>query len=108
MASSERSTEKSPEEMEILFCALGIRNFKSVDKKDMTLLGWTLISFSLTLAILFVYSAFLSKLFPNSGNAFIDAIKSDTYFCFFVPLLILPTYLVIYLNWLAISFFSHN
>ena len=106
--SSERSAGKSPEEMEMLFATLGIRNFRSVDKKDMTYLGWTLISFSVVLAAVFFYTAFLSKLFPVSGNDFIDAIKFDSYFCFFVPLLILPTYLIVYLNWLAISFFSHN
>jgi hypothetical protein len=38
----------------------------------------------------------------------VDFIKYDEYFCYLLPLSILPTYLILYLNWLAMRHFEQN
>ena len=56
----------------------------------------------------FVYAAFISKFMPDTGVLILDFIKEDFYFCYLFPLLLLPTYIVVYINWLAMKFFKNN
>ncbi len=65
------------------------------------------VSFALV-GVVFVYAAFLSKLLPDTGNFFIDFFKYDYYFCYLIPLSILPTYIIIYINWMAMRHFEQN
>ena len=91
---------------------LGLRNFskhRDVDGRGNVLLAsYGLIASSLTLGIAFLYAVLLSKYMPDTGIMVIDAIKYDHYFCYLIPLLILPTYLAIYLNWLSMKLFQYN
>jgi Phosphatidylinositol N-acetylglucosaminyltransferase subunit Y len=57
---------------------------------------------------LFSYSAFVSKLMPDTGILVLDFMKHDYYFCYLFPLMLLPTYIVVYINWLAMKFFKNN
>ena len=57
---------------------------------------------------IFLYTAIISKLLPDTGYFVIDFIKHDYYFCYLIPLSIVPTYAVVYLNWLAMRHFEQN
>ena len=50
----------------------------------------------------------LSKLLPRTGISVLDAVRDDEYYCFLVPLTIVPTLVAIYLNWVGMMFFKHN
>jgi phosphatidylinositol glycan anchor class Y biosynthesis protein len=63
---------------------------------------------SIAIGLVFLYTALLSKLLPDTGFPAIDFIKHDYYFCYLLPLSIVPTYMVIYLNWLAMRHFEQN
>lgn len=96
-----------------LFQALGVRNISALKAtpeflNSRVVTAYFLISFSVTLAIAFLYATVISKLLPYTGIAVIDFIKDDHYFCYLLPLMILPTYLAIYLNWLASQIFENN
>jgi len=54
------------------------------------------------------YAGVISKFLPDTGIILLDDIKYDYYYCYLVPLTILPTYMVIYLNWLSMKFFEFN
>ena len=50
----------------------------------------------------------LSKLFPRTGIEILDAVREDRYYCFLIPLTIVPTMIAVYLNWVGMMFFRHN
>ena len=52
------------------------------------------------------YAAFISKLLPPSGHALLDWVRADRFYCFLLPLGALPTYLILYLNWLSMRIFE--
>jgi phosphatidylinositol N-acetylglucosaminyltransferase subunit Y len=54
------------------------------------------------------FAAFISKLLPPTGNSILDLIRDDHFYCYLVPLTILPTYSIIYLNWLSLRIFEHS
>eukprot|EP01039_Chlorochromonas_danica_P004956 gene4956-5439_t len=94
---------------EDLFKELRIRSLGPVQlSASLQVKGWLLAACSLAFALAFLYASILSKMLPYSGLRLLDAIKDDQYFCFLVPLLVLPTGLIIYLNWLAMSHFQQN
>ena len=91
------------------FKRLGLRHFGRITiPTNLDLYGYVITSFFALVGALFVYTAFISKLLPDTGNFVLDFFKYDYYFCFLVPLSILPTYAVIYLNWLAMRHFEQN
>lgn len=103
--------EKTADEItpELLFTELGLRNLGRMTlPQHIKFTGFFIITLSSVLLLLFIYGAFGSKLLPESGNPFLDAIKYDFYFCYLLPLSILPTLLIIYLNWLAMKHFEQN
>ncbi len=55
-----------------------------------------------------MYTLTVSKFMPNTGNAILDAIKADDYYCLLIPVTILVTWLFIYFNWMSLKFFRHN
>ena len=48
----------------------------------------------------------LSKLFPRTGIEILDAVREDRYYCFLIPLTIVPTMIAVYLNWVGMMFFG--
>jgi hypothetical protein len=48
----------------------------------------------------------VSKLLPPSGHALLDAVRADRFYCLLLPLCALPTYLILYLNWLSMRLFE--
>jgi phosphatidylinositol glycan anchor class Y biosynthesis protein len=91
------------------FRALGLRHFGRLQApKGVRFYGQVITAVFAVLGALFLYTAILSKLLPDSGNVVVDFIKRDYYFCYLIPLSIIPTYMVVYLNWLAIRHFEQN
>ena len=90
------------------FKSLGLRNIFFIPKHSSYYIGHTIIVFFVSIGCLFIYAAFISKLLPDTNNSFLDSIKHDYYFCYLIPLSILPTYSVLYLNWLAMRHFEQN
>lgn len=70
--------------------------------------GYLLLIGSLLFGFIFFYAAIFSKLLPDTGIYVLDVIKYDYYFCYLIPLSIIPTYAVIYLNWLSMNHFVQN
>ncbi len=98
-----------PETTEDFIKELKIRSInKTAIHAQSAFYGYCIIFTAVFVAILFIYSAFLAKLLPHTGYVILDSIKDDYYFCYLVPLTILPTYLIIYLNWLAMRHFEQN
>jgi len=58
------------------------------------------------LFMFYIYAAFFSKLLPATGHALLDAVRDDHFYCFLLPLCALPTYLILYLNWLSMRVFE--
>lgn len=56
-------------------------------------------------AILFIL---ICKSFSESTNSFILTIQNDDYYCYLLVLMIIPTYAIIYLNWLCMKVFQTN
>lgn len=94
-----------------LLKSLGVRDLNKVRLDDINYLKQvckaTIILTVLILCI-FIYSSILSKYLPDTGNVILDWIKYDQYFCYLLPLLVLPTLAVVYLSWLSLSLFNHN
>lgn len=68
------------------------------------LLGGTVISY-----LVIIYATIISKLFiPDTGNAFLDWVKHDKYYCYLLPAMIPVTFFFVYLNWMSLKFFRHN
>ena len=91
------------------FQALGLRHFGRLSlPKNVDYYGYGITVFFALAGIIYLYMAFLSKLLPDTGYYVIDFFKYDYYFCYLIPLGIIPTYMVIYLNWLAMRHFEQN
>lgn len=92
-----------------LFRSLQLRELQKLALTDRQILqGYCITAFFFFIGVLYIYAAFVSKFLPDTGNTVIDAVKYDQFFCYLVPLSILPTYAVIYLNWLAMKHFEQN
>jgi hypothetical protein len=96
------------ENVELLFKNLGLRNFGKMPLQPSLCLSYTILILFTFIGVSFFYAAFLSKLMPDAGIYFLDFIKHDYYFCYLLPLMIIPTYVVVYINWLAMKFFENN
>lgn len=91
------------------FKSLGLRHFGRIPVPQNVGFYGLLITFVFaTIGAIFFYTALISKLLPDTGNSVLDFIKYDYYFCYLLPLAIIPTYMVIYLNWLAMRHFEQN
>lgn len=102
---------KRPETTDEFIKLLGIRNtlkmklpFNSVE-----LYGYFMVVGFATFGLIFLYAAIVSKMLPEFDNyPILNAIRNDYYFCYLIPLSILPTYSIIYLNWLSMRHFEQN
>ena len=99
----------SQDSTEVLFEELGLRHLgKLQTPTNATCQGFfILITVSIT-AIAYIYAGLISKLLPYSGNEVLDVVKDDVYFCYLIPLILLPTLIMIYLNWLSFEHFRQN
>jgi phosphatidylinositol glycan anchor class Y biosynthesis protein len=94
---------------EALFTKLGLRHFGRIQHSAKArLYGYGIVVAAIIVGVLFLYCAIVSKYLPDSGNAFLDGIKHDHYFCYLLPLTIFPTMLARYVNWLARQHFEQN
>ncbi len=91
------------------FKALGLRHFGRLPvPQGVDFYGRLIMAVFAAFGAIFLYTAILSKLFPDTGYFIFDFIKHDYYFCYLIPLSIVPTYAVVYLNWLAMRHFEQN
>lgn len=67
-----------------------------------------LILLSVLFGSFFIYAILVSKMTPESGIYILDLIKYDHYYCYILPLLIIPTYFMIYVYWLCYNLFENN
>ena len=94
---------------EALFTKLGLRHLGRLQYSSRTkYYGYGVIVISILIGLSFLYAAFISKSLPDSGIHVLDGIKHDHYFCYLLPLTILPTILARYINWLARQHFEQN
>ena len=57
----------------------------------------------------FVYSAFLTQVLDPALELPLQAFfRDDYYYCFLLPLTLLPTYTFFYLNYMSKTYFEHN
>jgi len=70
--------------------------------------GLALIVFSALCLLMSTYAIAISKIIPKTGVWFLDLVADDVYYCLLVPLIIIPSVLVVYLNWLGMKFYRHN
>jgi len=70
--------------------------------------GYLILAATFLFFVLSTYAAVVSKLMPDTGNALLDWIKHDSYYCFLVLAVIPVTFFIVYLNWLSFKFFRHN
>ena len=92
-----------------VFQSLGLRHFGRLSlPKNIDYYGYATTCFFAAIGIIYLYTAFVSKLLPDTGYFILDFFKYDYYFCYLFPLSIIPTYAVIYLNWLAMRHFEQN
>ena len=94
--------------LELVFSRLGLRHLHRIKPSRNIYTACNIVCFSTVFGLAYIYAAFLSKLLPDSGHWILDSIKHDYYYCYLVPLLLLPTYAVIWLNWIASQIFEHN
>jgi hypothetical protein len=104
-----RSQSEEVEKCENNLKELGIRNIARVSQPaNIEQYGYAITTFFAFFGGFFFYAAFISKIAPDFGNSVIIFFKNDYYFCYLVPLAIIPSYLIIYLNWLAMRHFEQN
>lgn len=100
---------RTKDKTEDLFEELGLRHLgKLQTPADATCYGYCTLITVLILAVAYLYAGIISKLLPYSGYEVLDAVKEDVYFCYLAPLILLPTLVMIYLNWLSFEHFRQN
>jgi len=102
---------QSERDLEHLLDKLHVRRISSISLKDFNYIEQKCrltILFSILAGSIYFYAAFISKLTPYTGYLILDAMKDDYYVCYLLPLMILPTIVVVYLEWLSMTFFQHN
>ena len=94
-----------------LFKELGLRHLSKLQPSSTlynNALGYFLVGVAVLSLLTFLYATYVSKLLPFTGIAWLDAIKRDHYFCYLLPLSLLPTSIVLYIHWLARRHFEQN
>lgn len=102
---------KRPETTDDFVKLLGIRNTHKMKLPfhNVEAYGYLMVFGFATFGLIFLYAAIISKLLPDFENfPVLNAIKNDYYFCYLIPLSILPTYSIVYLNWLSMRHFEQN
>ena len=105
------SSNLDHDDIEELLRRIKVRQLNDIDIKSTSFLieKCYFINISLSaIGIAYCYAAIVSKFMPDTGVYILDSIKKDNYFCYLIPLMILPTFIVIYLKWLSMSLFQHT
>lgn len=98
-----------PERTEERLLHLGLRKVHEASNgAKVNLWGVVIVVGSLVIGVLFFLTAVVAKLFPLSDIRWIKAIQEDEYYCYLLPLMIVPTYAIMYLNWLSMTIFLNN
>jgi phosphatidylinositol glycan anchor class Y biosynthesis protein len=93
----------------LLFTQFNLRNYHHFQiGSNAKYYGFLIASLSIIVAIVSLYAIIFSKFSPDFEIKYLDSIKQDHYFCYLVPLTLLPTVVVIYLNWFAMRLFEQN
>ncbi|KAJ2741304.1 hypothetical protein GGI20_005278 [Coemansia sp. BCRC 34301] len=75
---------------------------------DTPLYGFALLALTCVLFMFSMYSLVVSKFMPDTGIAFLDAIKEDRYFCLLMPITGLSFTFAVFCNWLGMKLFRHS
>jgi len=87
-----------------------LRNFRSGEPSPTSVYNGTtkacvIAALSVFILIAYIYAAFISKTkVANEDNIF----KDDYYYCYLVPLTVVPTLAFVYLNYLSMRYFEQN
>mmetsp|Transcript_25035 Transcript_25035/g.36953 ORF Transcript_25035/g.36953 Transcript_25035/m.36953 type:complete len:110 (+) Transcript_25035:18-347(+) len=96
---------------ELLYSRLGLRQYEGNQPLSSSIHSYRsalLSAVVLAGGVCFTYAAFISNVLPETGNPVIDFIRADQYYCYLVPLTVLPTFVIIYLNWLSMRVFEYS
>ena len=94
-----------------LFKRLNLRDFRNNEPQSnlsYEVPAYFVIVLATVFLIVFIYASFISAFLPDFGVPVLDNLKNDQYYIYLLPTMILPTYIIIYLNWLSIKMFVHN
>ncbi|KAJ2632171.1 hypothetical protein H4R22_001450 [Coemansia sp. RSA 1290] len=75
---------------------------------DTPIYGYMLLGLTSVLFISTMYALVVSKFMPETGVAFLDAVKDDRYFCLLMPITGLSFVFAVFWNWLGMKFFRHS
>ncbi|KAJ2337501.1 hypothetical protein GGI00_000185 [Coemansia sp. RSA 2681] len=75
---------------------------------DTPLYGYALLALTSVLFMFSMYSLVVSKFMPDTGIAFLDAVKEDRYFCLLMPITGLSFTFAVFWNWLGMKLFRHS
>ncbi|KAJ2845839.1 hypothetical protein IWW36_004621 [Coemansia brasiliensis] len=75
---------------------------------DTPIYGYMLLGLTSVLFISTMYALVVSKFMPETGIAFLDAVKDDHYFCLLMPITGLSFVFAVFWNWLGMKFFRHS
>ncbi|KAJ2455829.1 hypothetical protein EV183_000444 [Coemansia sp. RSA 2336] len=75
---------------------------------DTPIYGYMLLGLTSLLFISTMYALVVSKFMPETGVAFLDAVKDDRYFCLLMPITGLSFVFAVFWNWLGMKFFRHS
>lgn len=67
-----------------------------------------LIGSSSLFLIMFFTMAIFSKFLPKTDNLYLEFFRTDFYYSFLVPLVLIPLYFIVYTNWLSMQMFENN
>lgn len=110
-SSSKDESDSDREGIEDLLRRIKVRQLDKIDANSFPYLVQKCYLIILVLTVLgaaYFYSAIISKFMPDTGFFILDAVKHDSYFCYLIPLMILPTLIVVYLQWLSMTLFQHT
>jgi hypothetical protein len=54
------------------------------------------------------YTIVVAKFMPETGYAVLDFFRTDQYYCYLIPLTIVPTSIALFVNWVSIQFYIYN
>lgn len=72
------------------------------------ILGYLLLITTYFIFLISMYAIVVSKWMPITGNKILDWIAQDTYYCYFIPMIIPVFLLTVIINWLGMKFFRQN
>ncbi len=94
---------------EAMFTRLGLRHFGRLHYSYQSkYYGYVMMAISIIIGFIFLFATIVSKHIPETGMITIDSIRDDRYFCYLIPLSLLPTFFTRYVSWLAKQHFHQN